>query len=404
MGLFRSVRGLPREVWLLCAAILVNRAGQMALPFLSLYTTRRLGVAGDAAGLILALYGAGVLLGAPLAGRLCDRVGAGRVMVGSLLAAGALLLAFPLLRGVPALAAGTLALATAAEAFRPASLLVLTEIAPPDRRKPAYALSRAAGNVGFGIGPAVGGVLAGLWFPAIFIADGATSLLAALLLAASPLFHRRPAVKPETAPSGRSALRDRSFVALLLGTTIASMAYFQIQSTMPVHLVRHLGLSEATYGVLITLNALLVVLVEVPLNGALARWPHARSLALGTALIGVGFGALAIVRGAAWVAVTVVIWTFGEMILTPAATAAVADFAPEGRTGEYLGWQGTTFGIAMGLGPWLGMTVLDRFGPTFLWGGVLAGCAAAALLLGAIAAPRQLEGTVLQSCAAFDSE
>ncbi|APR79562.1 major facilitator superfamily MFS_1 transporter [Minicystis rosea] len=394
MRLWQSVRGLPREVWLLCAAILINRAGQMALPFLSLYTTRHLGVAGDAAGMILGLYGAGVLLGAPIAGRLCDRIGAGRVMVGSLSIAGALLLSFPLLRGVPALAMGTLALATAAEAFRPASLLVLTELVPSDQRKPAYALSRAAGNVGFGIGPAIGGVLAGLWFPAIFIADGATSLLAALLLASSPLYHRRPSEVPQAADgAGRSALHDLSFVALLAGTTVAGMAYFQIQSTMPIHLVRHLGLRESTYGILIMLNSLLVVLVEVPLNGALARWPHARSLALGAALIGAGFGALAFVREAGSVAVTVVVWTFGEMILTPAATAAVTDCAPEGRTGEYLGWQGTMFGLSMGLGPWLGMAVLERFGPTVLWTSVLVSCAAAAALLGAITDRRTARAT-----------
>lgn len=45
MNPWRSLRELPRGVWIVCAAMLVNRAGMMVLPFLVLYLSQSLGIA-----------------------------------------------------------------------------------------------------------------------------------------------------------------------------------------------------------------------------------------------------------------------------------------------------------------------------------------------------------------------
>jgi predicted MFS family arabinose efflux permease len=79
---WRDLGKLPRELWILCAATLVNRLGTMALPFLALYLTRSLGLTAARAGAALAVYGAVALLVAPLAGRLADRRGAWRTILG----------------------------------------------------------------------------------------------------------------------------------------------------------------------------------------------------------------------------------------------------------------------------------------------------------------------------------
>ncbi|HSN99092.1 MAG TPA: MFS transporter [Candidatus Nanopelagicales bacterium] len=384
MNPWRDIRGLPRDLWLLCGAILINRLGTMAVPFLSLYLTRHLGHDTSIAGLMLALYGAGALCGAPISGRLCDRIGPGRILVGSLLASGLLLLAYPLLRSVTALGAVTFALAATAEAFRPASLVVVTVLAPPGRRKPAYAFARLAGNLGMSIGPVVGGLLAGLWFPALFLIEGATSLLAALLLLASPLARRsNDACMDDVPPSaaGGPVSRDPVLIALLFGVLLTSMIYFQFDSTVPLYLVRHLGMSEAAFGAVITINTLLIVFIELPLNSATTHWRHARALGLGAVLLGGGFGALVLAEGPLMVAASVAIWTFGEMILTPAATAAIAERAPAGQVGHYLGLHSTTSGLSLVAGPWAGIAVLDRFGPEVLWPSALAIGLLAALIL-----------------------
>ena len=130
------------------------------------------------------------------------------------------------------------------------------------------------------------------------------------------------------------------------------------------------------------LHDLLIVLLEVALNSATAHWPHRRTLALGALLSGAGFGAMAFAWNAWSLAVTVVIWTFGEMLFFPASAAYATDAAPEGRRGEYSGLYTMVFSIAFAVGPWAGTAVLERLGARTLWGIVfLLGVVAAAILL-----------------------
>jgi predicted MFS family arabinose efflux permease len=93
---WRGLRGLPREVWVLSLATLINKAGSMVLAFLALYLTRKLGFSVGTAANVLFLYGAGALVAAPISGILSDRLGPIRIMRGSLLLSGLVMLIFPL--------------------------------------------------------------------------------------------------------------------------------------------------------------------------------------------------------------------------------------------------------------------------------------------------------------------
>lgn len=372
MKAWRELRHLPAEVFVLAATTLVNRTGTMVLPFLVLYLTRGLGFRPGEAGLILAFYGAAAVLAAPLSGRLTDRVGPRRILQVSLTASGATLLVFPLAQSFAAVASLTIVFALTNELYRPAALAVVSDFVPPERRKPAFALHRLALNLGMSVGPAVGGFLAQVSFPALFLVDGVTSLAAATLLALAPW---RPHVaRHDTERSGAAgnAFRDSRLVYFLLAIFPVALVFFQHASSMALFLVRNLSLPESTYGLMFTLNTLLIVLLEVPLNGATAAWPHRRSLALGALLTGAGFGALALAKGALGVAATVVVWTFGEMVLLPAMAAYVADISPPERRGEYMGAYTMVFSLAFGAAPALGTFALERFGPTLLWTGALA--------------------------------
>ena len=393
---YSSLRGLPREAWVLCGAVLVNRMGTMVIPFLVLYLTRELGVSPSRAAAALAVYGLGAVATAPFAGRLADRIGPRSIVATSLVAAGLLLLPYPWLRSYPAIVALTFAWSVAGEALRPATLSWISSVVPPSQRRAAFALNRLAVNLGMSIGPAVAGFVVARSFAAIFILDALTSIAAGgiILFATRGVPPLSAAVDAASASAGGTeaggaaapparlrAWRDPVFLYFLAGCLPVQIVFFQHASTLPLYLVRDLGLSESIYGMMFTINTLMIILLEVPLNGATSAWSHRRQLALGALLTGLGFGGIGLAGGAAGVALMVVVWTFGEMILLPGSAAFAADTAPSQRRGEYLGLYSMSFSGAFAIAPWLGARTMELFSPRALWVAcALCGALSAALL------------------------
>lgn len=398
---WRGLEGLPRGMWVLAAASLVNRAGTMVVPFLILYLTTALGFSPARAGLALFVYGVASLVASPLAGRLCDRWGAERVMLGSLFSSGVMLLLFPLARSWTAVVVASVLLSATNEAFRPANLALVSHIAAGERLRASYALIRLAINLGMSIGPAVGGFLATVDFRLLFWVDGATSLLAGVLLLWLGVGETRPAPAAEKEPGaggGAAApvfsmpgLRNGPVLVFLLGVVLTAVVFFQHEGPMPLYLVRDLGLATSAFGLLFTVNTILIVFLELPLNLAMARLPHGPVMAVGALFCAAGFGSLAFATGFGSAVATVVVWTVGEMILFPTMSAWMAEAAPADRRGEYMGLYTMAFAVAFAVGPWLGTVAYERFGGNVLWGGTfLVGVLSAALLC-LVRAPRREE-------------
>jgi predicted MFS family arabinose efflux permease len=367
MNPWRGLGGLPREVWILSGATLLNRAGTMALPFLALYATQGMGFSPARAGEAMLAYGAAALVAAPLGGHLSDRIGSLRVMRLSLALGGLLMLAIPFARGWPALLSLVMLWALAGESFRPATMAILTDLAPEDRRKAVFSLNRLAINLGMSIGPVLGGLLAQRSFHALFWVDGATSMGAALVLA---LAIRRDPSRHSAAHPPRhpfTALADRRLSLFLLALIPVMVVFLQHEGALPVVLVKDLHFTPAFYGSLFTLNTVLILLLEVRINLATAHWSHRRTLMLGALLTAGGFGALAFLHGRLAIWATVVVWTFGEMTLMPAMSDHVAHLAPPGRRGEYMGLYSMAVSVAFTLGPWFGLLLLGRYGAPALW-------------------------------------
>ncbi|MFY9609831.1 MAG: MFS transporter [Blastocatellia bacterium] len=378
MNPWRGLRGLPREVWVVAAATLINRAGTMVLPFLVLYLTQGLGFSVEQAGLTLTIYGIGALITAPISGRLSDKIGALRIMKWSLFMSGVILLLFPLARSLGAVLAITISWAITSEAVRPASMAIISSLVAPEQRKAVFALNRLVINLGMSVGPAIAGFLALVSFQFLFVVDGATSLLAAVVLA---LMLRIPVPQTATEATGElslkpkrrlGALADRRVLFFLAAMLPVELVLFQTQGAMPLFLVRDLSFPAFAYGLLLAINTVIIIFVEVPLNTAMQNWPHHRAMALGALLFGLGFGALAFTDSIIGVGATVVVWTFGEMVLFPSGSAYVAEIAPPERLGTYMGLYTMTFSAAFMIGPWLGLFALEQLGARVLWCATLA--------------------------------
>jgi len=391
-------------MWILSAATLVNRSGTMVLAFLVLYVTHTLGVTPARAALALMVYGLAALVTMPIAGILSDRVGPLPIMKGSLFLTGFLLLLFPRAKNYSAILLMTFAFAVLNESVRPASLSMVSDLVAPAQRKAAFALSRLAANLGMSVGPAIGGILAVYSFRWLFLVDGTTSILAGAVLALAPMRNvgRQKTHEPDWADAtdlGREIEADSSapLVALHPGADLRAfrnprmlyflaamipvqLVFFQLTSTLPLFLVRYEHFPESVFGTIFTVNTLLIVALEVPLNTAMEHWTHRRTLMLGAFLYAVGFGSYALVGiapfgKAAGVFAAVVIWTFGEMILMPGSSAYAAEIAPPERRGEYMGLYTMSFNIAFAVGPWLGASVLGKWGASTVWGAAfVSGC------------------------------
>jgi predicted MFS family arabinose efflux permease len=372
----------------------------MVLPFLTLYLTVDRRLPASTAGLALTIYGTAAIVIAPLSGRLSDRLGGLRIIKLSLFLSALVLFIFPFAQSLTSILVMTGIWAIVNEAFRPPSMSIIGDLAGPAQRKAAFALSRLAINLGMSIGPVVGGFLAMRSFKLLFYVDGTTALLAGLIMVLVPWRPSRPrdaehealalpanvaaaGVRPSTVLPYSSVLKDRRFLYFLLAMLPVELIFFQTLAAMPLFLVRDLHMTEAGFGMLLAINTVLIILIEVPLNAAMSDWSNRHALVLGALLIGIGFGAMALGSGVLWLSVTVIIWTFGEMILLPASAAHVSDVAPPKHSGAYMGLYSMGFSVAFAIGPMLGVQAMERFGSAAVWiGTFICGCLTAIMIWG----------------------
>ena len=395
---WKDLRHLPQGMWVLFTTTLINRSGAMVMPFLVLYLTKSLGFSVPRAGSVLLFYGLGAIVAGPIAGLLSDRIGPVRLMRASLFLSGAVMLVYPLAKTYAAITSATVALAAVSEAFRPASMAFMGATVPAPQRKAAFALYRLAINLGMSVGPALGGFLATMSFRYLFMVNGASSIAAGIVLLASGLTVETGTVSNGVARfTWPKAHLDSRFLFFLFALLPVMLVFFQHLSAMSLWVVRDHGLPESAFGILFSINTLIIVALEVPINAATAHWSHRRTLVLGALLAGTGFGAMALASDFWSFAVTVVIWTFGEMFIFPSAAAYVTDVSDPERMGEYSGLFAMSFSVAYSVGPWAGTLVLDRFGGRALWAGTFVlGLVAAAMISRLPDPPRHAEITATE--------
>ncbi len=360
-----SLRQLPRGAWILFFGTFLNKFGTFVLPFLVIYMTS-LGYSLAQAGLAMAGYGVGTLFAALIGGYMADRLGRRKTIVVSMVSGAVAMLCLSQARGLPAIVALASLAGFTCELYRPASSALLTDLVPPHLRVTAFAAFRMAFNAGWAFGPATAGFLAKHSFKWLFIGDAATSLLFGLVAwFALPVGLRGTKAGNALGKTVRVIRDNPRFRRLLVAMFLMLLAFMQLFSTLGL-VVTDAGFSPLTYGQLISLNGVLVVLFELPITTVTRRFTRRRMIALGYFLIGVGFASNLLPRTIPLLALTIIVATFGEMIAFPLVSASVADFAPPHQRGLYMGTFGLTGAIGFICSPSLGL-VLYGVSPMALW-------------------------------------
>jgi predicted MFS family arabinose efflux permease len=363
-----SFSNLSRNAWILSIAMFINRSGSMVLLFTSLYLTRELHFTIGQAGLIMSFYGFGSILGSYTGGWLTDRYSYFRIMVGALIGAGLILFLILLVKSFAAIAAVVFAYGFAADMFRPANSTAIAAYSTPENRTRSVSLVRLAVNLGFFVGPAIGGFIAfHFGYRWLFIIDSCSSFSAALML-----FNYLPRTAPSSqlhdkavlADSSTSAYRDRRYLFFIILVAAWGTCFFQLFASIPQYFNRVAHYNEDTIGLLLALNGILVVVIEMPLVAALEKRKRSFTYIIyGSLCIPVAF---ALLMFGHQLIVFAVLYTFvitmAEIFCMPFMMNFVLSRPAKERQGQYSALYSIAFGIAIAIAPSLGLGLADRFG------------------------------------------
>ncbi len=386
--LARRTGGLPAPFWWLWLGTLVNRAGTFIEPFFVLYLTGPRHVSIRTAGLILTLWGVGSLLSQPLGGYLTDRFGRRPTLAVSLAATAAALASLGLARNLVVIALLGFVVGTVGDMYRPAATAAIADVVEDDNRERAYALQFWAINLGFSVASVAAGVLLRFGFGTLFVLDAITTLAFGLLaLRFVPETRPRVGEHPARLADPLRVLRtDRLLLAATAIMLVYAVLYGQVTVVLPLA-ITHGGLSASVFGYVVAINGVLIVVLQPLAIGWLQHAPRRLTVPIGLALVGVGLGATTLCRSPWQFALSVTVWTLGEIAVSGSFQATIAALAPEHMRGRYAGALGLAWGASDLLAPVIG-TSLYAFSPGLTSACCLGAGAAAALgqyrLLGAI--------------------
>ena len=362
--------GIPRPVWWLALVMFINRSGTMVIPFLTVYLTHK-GYTLQQAGYVMGAFGLGSIVGGYLGGRLTDRFGSLYVQAGSLFLNGALFIVLGAMQSLWQYALCIFLLSSLGEAFRPANAAAIADYSTDQNRIRCYALNRLAINLGWSIGPAIGGVLASVNYSYLFWADGVTCMAASLILLAglSPASRSvNQKVHQQNAPATVSAYRDRPFLLGMFYLFLVGLAFFQLFSVIPVYYKSELKLNEASIGWILAMNGLLIAAIEMVLVYSLENRGHSLFYIMtGAVLMGLSFLILDAGQTATIAVVSMIVVTFGEMFLFPFMNNFWVKRSTESTRGQYAAAYSMSFAAATVLAPTLATQAAARLGFSVLW-------------------------------------
>ncbi|KOX09387.1 putative MFS family arabinose efflux permease [Micromonospora profundi] len=371
--------GLPTTFWYLWTGTLINRLGSFVLIFLAIYLTQERGFSASQAGLVLGLWGVGGAVGTTVGGTLADRWGRRPTLFTAHVGAAAMMIALGLARDLWAVALGALLLGLFAEAARPAFGAMMIDVVPAKDRLRAFSLNYWAINLGFACAAILAGLAAQADYLLLFLVDAATMLITALIIfiRVPETRHAGPTVTTARAPRGalRTILADRVFLGFVVLNLFAALVFLQHISMLPIAMGDS-GLSPATFGSVIALNGVLIVVGQLFVPRLIRGRSRSHVLALSAVVMGVGFGLTAFAGSAWFYGLTVLIWTVGEMLNSPSNATLIAELSPAALRGRYQGVFGLSWQIAGASAPVLGGLVREHAGNSALW----LGCAALGVL------------------------
>ncbi|GAB5400511.1 MAG: MFS transporter [Aureisphaera sp.] len=366
-----NYKGLSREIWLLSLVTFVNRAGAMVIPFLSLYLVSDKGFTKPEVGIIMTCFGLGSFFGTFVGGKLTDSIGFYKVITISLFLGGLGFIGLQFLDSLVGLCIGIFVLIFVADSYRPAVFVACDAYSKPENMTRSIALIRLAINLGFSIGPMIGGlIIARINYNSLFWIDGVTCVAAAIMLFV--LLKPKKAKEKEQESmekEGVSPFQNKLYMLLIAIMILSSIMFVQYFSVVPLYYQEVHLLSEEVIGLILFLNGAIIVIFEMPLVGWLERINISKTMATFWSMIFLA-ASFIVLNMSSWFGVLIigmVLMTLGEMIGSPFSNSLALEMSPKGRKGGYMALYSMSFSLSHIFGHNGGMNLADSFGYEFTW-------------------------------------
>lgn len=370
---------LPKTVWILSLGMFINRFGTFVVPFLLLYM-KESGFPMKVYTLTMLSMAAGGMTSSFLGGWLADRIGRRNTMAIALFGGGGSMVLLWQADSLLGFLLGGLCAGLTHGLYHPASSSLLVDVVPKHRRVTAFAVVRWALNLGFAGGMAAGGFLAERSYALLFLGDAITSFVfGAIVITSIPHGIRVARHEARWKPALDSIFANRRFIAMWFANLLAASLFFQWGAAVSLFVV-DLGYSKSVYGWIMALNGVMIAVCELPLSQIGRRYTPRLVIAAGFFFCGLGVFLNLFAISWVWIVIACVVFTVGEMLALPIASAYIGELAPEKMRGRYSGVVSLTWHLSHAYAPALGVT-LYLWKPEALWSlSLLAGIAAAGIL------------------------
>ena len=368
-----AFKGLSKEIWYLSLISLVNRAGTMVIPFLSLYLRKDLDFNMEQISWVLVCFGIGSVIGSWLGGKLTDSFGFYKVMVWSLFLTGLNFIALQYINSFAGLCLAILVTMSIADSFRPAVFVSIKAYSTPENQTRSIGLLRLAINAGMGIGPTLAGlIIVAQGYHLLFWIDGITCIVAIILFC---ILVKDPKIKPAETRKAHDNLdknmvyKDTSFWIHSLICFLFGMAFFQLISSLPLYYDEIFLLNEFKIGILMFINVAIIVLFEMPFINYLEKQTIANTkhITMACALLALSFLILYENYWIGILVVSMVLLTLSEMLGFPYTNKFVLKRAKDGLEGSYMAMYAMSFSIAHIFSPKIGLSIIDHYGYQINW-------------------------------------
>lgn len=364
--MFSQYRGLPRQVYILCAARAAIAAGMMfVFPFLSLLLTSHLGYSEVTAGYIITFAASFSILGALVGGKLADEIGRKKVYVFSAVVVICTMVTAGFhVRDVLLLPCLILAYFFV-YTIMPALSAMILDRADGTNRSECYSLMYLCSNVGGALGPVLAGMLFYSHMEWIFFSMAAAFLMTLVPMSLLVDDIHQPGLDhiSKNPQQKRSRRRQASTLHIVFRTpvlllfivflSLLQVCYINLDFMLPLQLESICGLDAGSkYSSMVwTLNALIVIALTPTLVSFTKRNHPLLNTAIGSLLYAAGFSLYGFSNSVPVMMAAVFIWTSGEILISTCAAIYITSMLPETHKGRGMSLYEFCHNVGKLLGP-----------------------------------------------------